>query len=378
MSSASHIANNPGFAAGNNAEIPGGGMQDETCRILAEASHDLRQPVQALGLHVAELRRKISSREQQQLVGQVERSIDAISALIDALFDISRLNAGTVAPSMQACDLSALLERIEADFQGMACARNIRLVVRPCRCTVRSDPVLLERIVMNLVGNALRYSRDDGTVLIACRKRVGHILLEVRDNGIGIEKSHQADIFREFFHLSDDHQPGLGLGLAIVDRLSKSLGHKVTLRSAPGQGSTFTLQLGCTRRAFAAPLKTPKYRCCTLTGKKVLVAMHDAATRDEIAGMLAGWGCATSAASSIKSLVRLSASVTAWDLVVCDSWMSADLVALRPEIKTPRIQIGTACCGAPEPGMLSLGKPVKPAKLRSLVRFALDAAAACN
>lgn len=315
-------------------------MQDETSRILAEASHDLRQPVQALGLHVAELRRKISSREQRQLVGQVERSVDAISALIDALFDISRLSAGTVAPRMQACDLSALLERIDADFQRVARARNIRLVVRPCCGTVRSDPVLLERIAMNLVGNALRYSRENGTVLIACRKRTGHTLLEVRDNGIGIEKSHQADIFREFFHLSDYHQQGLGLGLAIVDRLSKSLGHRITLRSAPGQGSKFTLQMGGAGRVCSAPPESLKYRCCTLTGKRVLVALHDAATRGEIASMLAGWGCETSAASSNRSLERLSACGAVWDLAVCDSRMDAELVALHPGINTPRILIG--------------------------------------
>lgn len=369
MSSVSHIAN-----LSVRSRIPGADIdvaQDETCRILAEAGHDLRQPVHALGLYVAELRRKISSREQRHLVGQVERSVDAISAMIDALFDISRLNAGTVRPKMQACDLSALLERIDADFQGSAKARNIRLVVRPCCGTVRSDPVLLERIAMNLVSNALRYTGEQGTVLIACRKRAGHVLFEVRDNGIGIEKSHQADIFREFFHLGDDNRQGLGLGLAIVDRLSKSLGHKVSLRSAPNRGSKFTLQLASMKTTLRpiSPRVSPVCERGPLTGKKVRVLIRDEAMRDEIAGMLAGWGGEISATSEAGSLERQPGA--AWDLLICDSKHAAGLARAN----TPCIVIGAT---PREDGALVLNVPVKPAKLRSLVQFALDTAAADN
>ncbi len=369
MSAVSHIA-----SLSAQSRIPGADInaaQDETCRILAEAGHDLRQPVQALGLYVAELRRKISNREQRHLVGQVERSVDAISALIDALFDISRLNAGTVRPKIQACDLSALLERIDADFQGTARDRNIRLVVRPCCCTVRSDPVLLERIAMNLVSNALRYTGEKGTVLIACRKRAGHVLFEVRDNGIGIDKSHQADIFREFFHLGDDNRQGLGLGLAIVDRLSKSLGHKVSLRSAPNRGSKFTLQLASAKASVRSisPRVSPVCERGPLIGKRVLLLVRDEATRAEIAGMLAGWGGEISVTSKAGSLECQPGA--AWDLLICDSKHATGLTGTN----TPCIVIGAT---PRDDGALVLNVPVKPAKLRSLVQFALDTAAASN
>lgn len=181
-------------------------------RFLAVASHDLRQPIHALGLYVAELRRKISGEEQQHLVGQVERSVDAISALINDLLDISRLDAGLVVPQKQACDVSVLLERITTSFQMQAQARNIRLVVRPYHGRVISDPVLLERIVMNLVSNALRYTHPNGIVLVACRKRGDDLLIEVRDNGIGIDQACQANIFGEYVQLNP-HKPDAQQGM---------------------------------------------------------------------------------------------------------------------------------------------------------------------
>ncbi|MCR4299527.1 MAG: ATP-binding protein, partial [Gallionella sp.] len=195
--------------------------QDKS-HFLAVASHDLRQPLHALGLYIAELQRKVSGAEQQHLVGRVEQSVEALSALLNALLDISKLDAGTIVPQPQICAVSAILNHIVADYQMLAGIKNIRLVVRPCPEYVTSDPQLLERILMNLAGNAIRYTSPNGCVMIACRRRGNLLRIEVRDNGVGISKTDQNNIFREFFQVPQpqaDINKGLGLGLAIVDRL---------------------------------------------------------------------------------------------------------------------------------------------------------------
>ena len=370
-------------AAGNSDAVLD---RHQHSRLLAEVGHDLRQPVYALGLYVAELRRKVSGREQQLLVGQVERSVDAITTLIDTLLDISRLEAGIDVADRQLCDISALLGRVEEDFGMMAKAENIRLIVRPFRGQVISDPVLLARILMNLVSNALRYTNENGTVLIACRRRDGHILIEVRDNGIGIAKARQADIFREFFQMHPGGvQKGLGLGLAIVHRLAVLLGHRITLRSVPGRGSIFTLWLRCAKVCDEKPIKSSlntMCECCPLTGKSVLIVDGGAQVQDSTASILASWGAQITALSSMESVVHRLAKGARWDLVVSDYRIEKDATGLdvirmvreRLGAKTPAILISSYSSDAPmksaiDAGDVVLYKPVKPAKLRSVVQY---------
>lgn len=358
-------------------------------QLLAVASHDLRQPVHALGLYIAELRRKISGEEQRYLIGQVERSIDAITRLLNALLDISRLDSGTVQPQKSVCDIALLLERIVADFQMAAHSKNIRLVVRPFHGFAISDPVLLERIVMNLVGNALRYTRPFGTVLIACRRRGQHVLIEVRDNGIGIEKSQQTKIFREFIQLNgqqSDEQKGLGLGLAIVDRLVKLLGHSMLLRSAPGLGSNFTLRLDSAlmldRRVAAVDCAATELPGLFLAGKKILLVDGDGLILDGMARIIASWGGEISTATGCAAVQQLIGSGAAWDIVISDYRLTDNLTGLEL-IQTIRRALGhripgilisgdTSTCvrnATQDAGHYFLPKPVKPAKLRSLLQY---------
>ena len=358
-------------------------------QLLAVASHDLRQPVHALGLYIAELRRKISGEEQCYLIGQVERSVDAITRLLNALLDISRLDSGIVQPQKSACDIALLLERIVADFQLAAHSKNIRLVVRPFHGFAISDPVLLERIVMNLVGNALRYTRPFGTVLIACRRRGQHVLIEVRDNGIGIEKSQQTNIFREFVQLDNqqsDEQKGLGLGLAIVDRLVRLLGHRISLRSAPGRGSNFTLRLDgalmCDRHAATVDFFAADLPGLSLAGKKILIVDGDGPVLDGMARIIASWGGEISAANSCAAVLQLLGSGAAWDIVISDYRLTDNSTGLEL-IQTIRRALGRRMPGilisgdtsssvritTQDAGHYFLPKPVKPAKLRSLLQY---------
>ena len=362
--------------------------QDKS-QFLAVASHDLRQPIHVMGLYVAELRRRVSGVEQQHLVGQVERSVDALSALIDSLLDISQLDAGVIVPQNQVCDLSELLARIAADFKMAAKIKNIRLVVRTASVCVYTDPVLLERILVNLVSNAVRYTRPFGTVLLGCRRRGQHVHIEVRDNGIGISREFQASIFREFIKLNhpliNDHK-GLGLGLAIVDRLVKLLGHTIELRSAPFEGSMFTLKLLRVLKPtalFAVPVDT--LVDILLEGKKVLIVDSDPHVLDGTAMILNSWGYKVTAVTMLDAVQQRLAAGERWDLVISDYQLGGDatgldvskIVRLHLGVQTPCVLIsGDTSLSVQKrvdsAGLYLLHKPVKPAKLRSLVQYHLN------
>jgi len=367
--------------------------QDKS-RFLAVASHDLRQPMHALGLYIAELRCKVFSKEQQYLVGQVERSAEALSSLMNALLDISKLDAGAVVPQMQPCDISALLKEVSSSHQMLAGLKNVRLEVRAYSGYVNSDPVLLQRILMNLVSNAVRYTPANGCVMIACRRRGMELLIEVRDNGIGISKADQANIYREFYQLAQpklDTTKGLGLGLSIVDRLVKLLGYPLELRSAPDKGTVFSLRVpfapdteGRLLKAGSKPSIVTEFEHrgenSQLSGKKILVVDDDALILESTAAILASWGCSVTSAASLADVQELLNEDGEWELVISDYQLGIDntgidvieMVCKASGSMTPCILIS----GNTSPALIKLAsvaghhllhKPVKPAKLRSLV-----------
>ena len=190
-------------------------------RFLAAASHDLRQPVHALGLFIGALRRVVMPLEGQKLIEQIEESTVAIDGLFSALLDISQLDAGTVEVQRQSFPMGALLERICRDHEAEATAKGLSFVWVKSTVVVDCDPVLLERILRNLVANAVRYT-DHGRVLVGCRRRGAAISIQVLDTGPGIPPDQQDRIFQEYYQLGNperDRTKGLGLGLAIVRRL---------------------------------------------------------------------------------------------------------------------------------------------------------------
>lgn len=371
--------------------------QDKS-RFLAVASHDLRQPLHALGLYVSELRRQLAVTPQQHLVEQVEQSVDALATLLNALLDISKLDAGAIIPQMQSCDVAAMLGRVANDYQMLAAIRNIRLVIHPLDGHVISDPLLLERILTNLVSNAIRYSHPHGCVLIACRRRGNQMRIEIRDNGIGISNSDQMNIFREFFQINKpqlDSNKGQGLGLAIVDRLVKLLGIGIELRSAPGKGSLFALQLtlntghSVAERSDRQPVFIASERVADklpLQGKRILVVDDDQLVLTSTSTILMAWGGEVSVAGSVREVQTMLSGDQAWDLIISDYQLGVDETGLdviaavhaQRHIQTPAILIS----GDTRPELLQLAnsaghhlihKPVKPAKLRSLVMFLLEA-----
>ena len=213
----------------------------EKTRFVASAAHDLRQPLHALGMFCATLDQRLQDTPERPLVRNMMSAIESLEDSFGAMLDISRLDAGVVQPLPQTFPIRDIFRRLYQQFGGDAEARNLALRFRANRGVVRSDPLLLERVLANLVQNALRYTRTGG-VLVAARRCGGDVALEVWDTGPGIPEEKKEMIFREFYQIENperDRSRGLGMGLAIVQRICRLLGHSLDLRSRVGKGSVF-------------------------------------------------------------------------------------------------------------------------------------------
>jgi len=275
---------------------------------LAVASHDLRQPAHALGLYVAALRTEDLTAEQYQLTQRMSDSVIALDTMFNALLDISRMEAGAVVPEVRSLDLESMLHRVASDFSAEAAGKRLRFSTRVSKAArnlrARSDPMLLERIIRNLLGNAVRYTQTGG-VLLACRLRNDEWRVEIRDTGPGIRTDLHKRIFEEFFQIEGPEREqagGLGLGLSIVRRLSELLGHPLTLRSIVGHGSCFVLTVPATPEA--ARRSDPVNQVGSLQGLGVGIIDDDPEVRDSMAALLGRWGCKVLVAESAEELIE--------------------------------------------------------------------------
>jgi len=360
-------------------------------KFLAAASHDLRQPMHALGLFVGEIQELMVSAEQKQVAERIETSVHAMSDLLDSLLDLSKLDAGVVMPHLEAVDLNSFLRRLTDDYSTIAAEKCIQFRMLPTAYAVYSDPQLLERILGNLLGNAVRYTQPKGAILIACRRRGDRIRIEVRDSGIGIELAHHQAIFREFVHLTNmerDRSKGLGLGLSIVQRLVKLLGHHLEMKSALNLGSTFSIELN-RFDSQTAPVSGEiepgviNRKTSSMVGQKILVVDDDALVRESTKGILESWGCQVTVAETVTDAIQLCSTST-FELIICDFRLpdgSGLQVAeyLKSHFNLPPQFI--LISGDTAPDILSaidklgfdvLNKPVRPAKLRSLILHLLN------
>jgi signal transduction histidine kinase len=360
-------------------------------RFLAAASHDLRQPLHALSLLVGQLENEPSAARREEVVARIARAVADINELFDGLLDISKLDAGVVAPMLADVALAPVLRRVHASFSEDAAAKGLRLLVAPTRAWVRTDPQMLERIVQNLVGNAVRYTQHGG-VVVGCRWGERLVRVEVRDSGAGIPPEKHKQVFAEFYQIGRDprlHTEGLGLGLAIVERLCALLGHSLELRSEVGRGSRFTVTL-----PRVAPRREPEVAAPvspaidTLRGRRVLVVDDDELVLQSARGLLESWGCtAIVAVSPDQASQRLSG--TPPDLVITDFHLAGGeqagdvLVMLRDRFAAaiPTILVSGDVTQftrdrAREMGLPLLDKPVRPMALRALATRLLSAAQA--
>lgn len=275
-------------------------------RFIAAASHDLRQPVASIGLLAGLLREPMGQARQRSLVERIEQAAAALESLLKGLLDLSRLDAGTVRPRLGAVALQPLFEAIAAHEAAAAQARGLRLRFRPSSAMVVSDALLLEQMLRNLVGNAVRCTPRGG-VLVAARRRGERVLLQVRDSGVGMDEAQQARAFEEFVQfeqaVSEGPVRGLGLGLAIVQRSARLLGHTLTLRSQPGRGSCFTLELPLERRSMQrSEAATTAAPTLPLAGRCAIVLDDEPAVREALQWRLEAWGARVRAYASLAAL----------------------------------------------------------------------------
>jgi two-component system, sensor histidine kinase len=307
-------------------------------RFLAAASHDLRQPVHAVALLADALQQRSQDAQQQAILSRLQGGVAHFADVVDEVLDVARLDAGAVAVNWQAVPVQDLLSRIDATYRELAQAKGLALLIRPCadrEATVKADPALLWRVLSNLVGNAVRYTAQ-GTVLIAVRRASVQSgngwRFEVRDSGPGIAPEHQALIFEEFYQLHNpqrDAKSGLGLGLAVAQRMAALLHSRIQLRSRQKEGAIFSIAL-C---ADSMPANSPKpsqnpNKTRDLKHVAVVVVDDDQASREAMQALLQSWGVPTRLAEHSVSAAEHLAQCRQWAsgaqamVLLTDHWLA--------------------------------------------------------
>lgn len=353
-------------------------------RFFAAAGHDILQPLNAARLYSSALVERIGHSENTNLVQNIDSALESVETILGAVLDISRLDTGSMKPRMASVPLNDLLKRIETDFAPMAREKNLEFVVMPTSLTVRSDINLLRRLIQNLVSNAIKYTMS-GKVLVGARRRGGDVVIQVMDSGMGIPASKFRTIFKEFTRLDGGMKAaaGLGLGLSIVDRLSRVLHHPVQLSSVVGRGTSFQVQLPreaqSTKRGKEAGVATASPQQTRLSGFHILCIDNEPKILEGMSVLLSGWGCDVSQAASEGDLDAVLGKVGIPDLVVADYHLGEGtgidlIVHLRERLKaqipallitadrTPEVR-----AEAEKHGIGVQHKPVRPAALRAYV-----------
>ncbi|MFJ2549851.1 NahK/ErcS family hybrid sensor histidine kinase/response regulator [Pseudomonas sp. NPDC087612] len=358
-------------------------------KFLAAVSHDLLQPLNAARLFTSALLEQSSANP--ALVRNVSNSLDDVENLLGTLVDISKLDAGVIKADLASFAVSDLLDNLAAEFAHAAASAGLRMAYVPCGLSVHSDIQLLARILRNLLSNAIRYT-PRGRVLLGCRRRAKALSIEVWDTGIGIAQERREEVFEEF-RRGDAQRPdqdrGLGLGLAIVDKIAGILGHRLQLRSVPGKGSVFTVEVPCSlqapRRLAEPDLSEPLRE--RLEGARIWVLDNDAAICAGMRTLLEQWGCEVVTALSEQDLARQVACNSAEaDLLIADYHLDngrngvdavAAINAQRP-VPLAALMITANYSNelkqqVRERGHTLMHKPVRPMKLKAAISHLLGA-----
>ncbi|MGF2734123.1 NahK/ErcS family hybrid sensor histidine kinase/response regulator [Marinobacter sp. DUT-1] len=359
-------------------------------KFLAAVSHDLLQPLNAARLFTSALQEQSFGPKAEGLVRSVSTSLDDVENLLGTLVDISKLDAGVIKPDVTAFDLRDLLNNIAREFRQMALAENLILDFVPSSVVVESDSQLLARILRNFLTNAIRYT-SSGRILLGCRRRKDHVLLQVWDTGPGIPDDKLTEIFQEFKRIrpsGSQADKGLGLGLAIVDKISRMLGHEVTVSSVEGKGSVFSVRVPLGQLRPGGPGADNSGVGSLddgLSGARVWVIDNDQAICQGMKTLLEGWDCRVVTAASLEDLERqLAPESSPVDLILADYHLDneengVDVVGeinRRRAVPAPVLMITANYTNElkqhiRELGYLLMNKPVKPLKLRSVLNHVI-------
>jgi signal transduction histidine kinase/CheY-like chemotaxis protein len=356
---------------------------------LAFVSHDLLQPLNAARLNLSTLTEAAPNDEVRRFARQIDLALTSLEDLIRTLLDMSKLDAGAMRPDFAIVELEQILSLLRHEFAPIAAARGLKLSVRPSTAWVRSDPMLLKRILQNLINNALRYTRRGG-VLLGARRRGDVVRIEVCDTGPGISPDRREAIFEEFQREGavNPGDGGFGLGLSIVRRLAHALDHRVDLASRVGFGSTFAiaLPLASPQEAPAAPeIAALAPLLGGVHGAEILVIENELSVAAAMRALLERWGCRVSVAGSPDE-ARQALRGRTWspDLIIADYHLddgahgfdAIDLVQKESDAAIPACIVTAdhseaVTAAAAARGLEILRKPVKPAELRSLMAYLL-------
>jgi len=356
-------------------------------KFLAAASHDLRQPLHALSLLSSALCDRIKYPEVKHIVDKIMLAVSALENLFNALLDISKLDSGVLKPDITSFRLRDIFDKIENDYRPEADRKGLEFIVDSCRdAVVYSDNILLERVVRNFVSNALRYT-DKGRVRLFCKPADGKIIITVEDTGMGIHADSLQAIFDEYVQIGNperDREKGLGLGLAIVAKISQLLDHHVHVSSAHGEGSSFSVEVPLGRKQ---DISRPESELVLSPGMelsqlKILIIDDERSNLDALDALLRGWKCEViSAESGEEACEKIDAYNGELDCILTDYRLRNNKTGLDA------IKAITEIIGREVPAVLITGdvaikklheegadayhlmhKPVQPARLRALLK----------
>ena len=360
-------------------------------KFLAAVSHDLLQPLNAARLFTSALLEKPSVQQERHLINSVGTSLDDVESLLSTLVDISKLDAGVIEADVTDFPVSSLLDNIANEYQQIAAADGLQLNYFGSRSVIRSDSQLLARILRNFLSNAIRYTAE-GRVLLGCRRKRNSLMIGVWDTGQGIPETKLSDIFLEFKRLNarrEDQDKGLGLGLAIVDKISRILGHSISVSSSPGRGSMFAVevplgQMPAAEKVTLAPDLNAGGRV-NLQGAEIWLLDNDPAICQGMRTLLEGWGCNIETVLDEASLMELANNQPRPDLLIADYHLDDGANGLDAAIafnrylehQVPVLMI-TANYSSElkqvirEQGYLLMNKPVRPMKLKTTLEHLLE------
>lgn len=278
-------------------------------QFLAAASHDLRQPLHAQSLFLAELDQYVDNKTGRRILGGLESSIYAMRKLLNAILDISKLDAGTITATKNTFSISTIFINLQAEFKPLADEKNITLRIQNCSLLIYTDPILLERIMRNLMANAIRYTHK-GKVLVGCRRHTDSVSIHVIDTGIGIANDKLNDVFIPFLQLGNperDREKGLGLGLSIVQRTADLLGHDINLISIQNKGTSVSIDVPLSNNFPKIKHQQPSTTSTkNISGKRILIIDDDTDVRTAMAGLLKSWGCKPLAFQNLHDALKHS------------------------------------------------------------------------
>ena len=351
---------------------------------LASASHDLRQPLNAMQMYIAALKSKVKDKETLTIIEDINSVSASTARLLNALLDVSELEVGAIKPRHEEFPINEIFTSISQSFEPLAKEKNLSFRIVPSSIFVKSDPDLLERIIGNYMSNAIRYT-ETGSVLIGCRRRGDMASIEVWDTGCGISENQMQSIFEDFYQIENkerDRSKGLGLGLALAKRLSVSLNHKIESKSKIGTGSCFSVLVGITKVSRSNLKNDYLPNVMNLNGIKILLIEDDIDVLKSTQQLLESWGCIVTTGSNNNEVLDIikSRDFLQPDIIIADNRLPGDAFgvdvvrSVQKELKSviPSVIVTgdverSHVQSITEQGFPVLLKPIQPAKFRAII-----------